>query len=333
MHLFTFAFEPMASKHIGIVASGTLILLLVVEMLSMKLLSWRSETFQRVSAEYSAAVSLRQALPGKPANVLLVGNSLLLEGLDINALQDQLAGRIRITPIFLEATSYYDWLFGVRRLLRHGSRPDIIIVGLQARAFVESKVREDYSPMMLFDLIDIFSVARELGISRTETVGLVASHYSVFWDIRSDLRKQLLREAIPGFENLLVLAKSRASLPGGVYFTEIATKRLAALRDLANQYNSRLMILVATVQTPEPERELVAAARRAGVDISVPVGSGSLSNDCFKSDQLHLNAEGAQLFTAAVARDLSARFPYRDLSMTNSQSRRVVNLSGEAGAR
>jgi len=322
----------MASKHLKIVASGTLILLLMVEVLSMRLLSWRSETFQRVSAEYSVALSIRQALTGEPPNVLLVGNSLLLEGLDIHALQDQLAGRVKIAPIFLEATSYYDWLFGVQRLLRHGSRPDIIIVGLQARAFVESKVREDYSPMMLFDLTDIFSVARELGFSRTETVGLMASHYSVFWDVRSDLRKQVLREAIPGFESLLVLAKSRASLPCGAYFTEIAAKRLAVLRDLANQYNARLMILVATVQTPEPERELLAAAKAARVDISIPIGSGTLSRDCFKSDQLHLNAQGAQLFTAAVAKDLSTRFPYRNLSMTDPRPRRMVNLSAGAGA-
>jgi hypothetical protein len=129
-----------------------------------------------------------------------------------------------------------------------------------------------------------------------------------------------------------VLAKSRASLPSGAYFTEIAAKRLAVLRNLANQYNARLMILVATVQTPEPERELLAAAKAARVDISIPIGSGTLSRDCFKSDQLHLNAQGAQLFTAAVAKDLSTRFPYRNLSMTDPRPRRVVNLSAGAGA-
>jgi len=62
---------------------------------------------------------------------LLVGNSLLLYGVDLDRLHELTSGRMQIYPIFLEATGYYDWLYGLRRLFRQGSRPQVVVVASQ----------------------------------------------------------------------------------------------------------------------------------------------------------------------------------------------------------
>ncbi|SRR6266404_76249 len=75
------------------------------------LLKHYSETYARVSRQYSEAARIRPAKPGEPTSVLMIGNSLLLEGVDVDRLQKLTSGQMHIYPIFLEATGYYDWFY------------------------------------------------------------------------------------------------------------------------------------------------------------------------------------------------------------------------------
>jgi len=50
------------------------------ELLSDYLLKHHSETYARVSQQYADALRVRPAGPGEPMSVLMVGNSLLLDG-------------------------------------------------------------------------------------------------------------------------------------------------------------------------------------------------------------------------------------------------------------
>ncbi len=68
------------------------------------MLKHNSETYTRVSRQYAEAVKIRPAMPGEPISVLMVGNSLLLEGVDIERLKRLTSGQMHIYPIFLEAT-------------------------------------------------------------------------------------------------------------------------------------------------------------------------------------------------------------------------------------
>jgi lysophospholipase L1-like esterase len=49
------------------------------------------------------------------------------------------------------------------------------------------------------------------------------------------------------------------------------------------------------------------AAHKAGVDISVPIDPAALSAKFYQPDGMHLNSEGAALFTSALAKDLPER--------------------------
>jgi lysophospholipase L1-like esterase len=270
--------------------------------LSDYLLKSNSETYARVSRQYAEAVQIRPAKSGEPTSVLLVGNSLLLEGIDTDRLKELTSRRMHIYPIFLEATGYYDWLYGLRRLFREGARPQVVVLGVGVNSFLGNSVRQDYAPMLLFDLQDSFSVASDLKMDRTATSNLLLAHSSVFWDTRSVLRTQILRHTVPRYQELVLLLKPQPVIPPAPQFQAIANSRLQQLRELCEAHGAKLIILVPpTPSSQDAVQQLAIASQKAGVDSLVPIDPTTLSAKYYQPDELHLNSEGAQLFTSALA--------------------------------
>ena len=283
------------------------VLILGFEISSDYLLKHHSETYVRVSRQYAEAVTARQARPGAAVPVLMVGNSLLLEGVDIKRLQDLIAPQIRVYPIFLEATGYYDWFYGLQRLFRQGSRPQVVVLGVGVNSFLADSVRQDYAPLTLFDLQDLLGVASDLKMDHTATSNLLLAHSSVFWDTRSVIHTQILRHTVPHYQELVMLLKPPPTLPPPTQFHAIAYSRLQNLRTLCEEHGARLILLIPpTLYSEDAVREMTIACAKAKVDSLVPIDPTALSAKFYQPDELHLNSEGARLFTSALAISLPA---------------------------
>jgi hypothetical protein len=295
------------SKHAALFYIKTLmgicaLLIVFMELVSNLLLKRHSETYERVSHQYADAVSLRPGKSGEPVSVLMVGNSLLLDGVDVDRLRRLTSGQMRIYPIFLEATGYYDWYYGLRRLFRAGSRPQIVVLGVGVSNFIANSVRPDYVPLMLFDLRDSLGVASDLKLDRTATSNLVLAHASFFWDARSVFRTQILRHTVPRYRQLVLLLKPQPAVPAAPEFQAIANSRVARLRELCAAHGARLIILVPPIpSSQDAARQMAAAAQSVGVDTLIPIDPAALSVKYYQPDELHLNSEGAALFTTALA--------------------------------
>jgi lysophospholipase L1-like esterase len=296
-----------SSKHPALLYAKLLVgicalLILAFEFLSDFLLKHHSETYTRVSQQYAEAVKMRPAKPGDPASVLMVGNSLLLYGVDVDRLTNLTAGRVHICPIFLEATGYYDWFYALQRLFREGSKPQVVVLGVGVNSFLANTVRQDYAPLMLFDLQDSLGVASDLKMDHTATSNLVFAHSSVFWDTRGVIRTQILRHTVPHYQDLVSLLKPQPSIPPAPQFQTIASSRLEQLRKLCEAHGAKLIILIPpTLSSEDAVQQMTAASQRVGVDALVPIDPGALSPKYYLSDELHLNSEGAALFTTALA--------------------------------
>src|SRR5260370_32631991 len=110
----------------------------------------------------------------------MAGNSLLLHGVELERLREMTVPRMRIYPIFLEATGYYDWLYALRRLFREGAKPQAVVVGVGVNYFLENDVRPDYVPMLFFDARDTLAVASDLHLDRPPTINLLLAHSTDF---------------------------------------------------------------------------------------------------------------------------------------------------------
>jgi lysophospholipase L1-like esterase len=293
-------------------------LILVFEFLSDFLLKHHSETYARVSQQYAEAVKMRPAKPGEPASVLMVGNSLLLYGVDVDRLKNLTSGRVHICPIFLEATAYYDWFYALQRLFREGSRPQVVVLGVGVNGFLSNSVRQDYASLMLFDLRDSLGVASDLNMDRTATSDLLLAHSSVFWDTRSVLRTQILRHIVPHYQNLVLLLKPQPAIPPAAQFETLANSRLEQLRALCEAHSARLILLVPpTPSSEDAVRQMTMASQKAGVDTLVPIDPTDLPAKYYLSDELHLNSEGAALFTAALAQFLPQTIGRKSIASPN----------------
>jgi hypothetical protein len=283
-----------------------------LEIFSDYLVKHHSFTYARVSRQYGEAIKVRPSRPGEPASVLMVGNSLLLYGVDVDRLHELTSGRMRIYPIFLEATGYYDWLYGLRRLFRRGARPQVVVVGLPVDFFLGTGVRQDYSPLMLFDVRDVLGVASDLRLDNTATSNLLLEHSSTFWDRRSALRAEVLRRIVPHLEDLFSLVRTTPTIPQGPEFEAVAISRLRTLRELCEANGAKLIILVPPTPSSESAvRQMAITSEKAGVQTFVPIDPGALSSRFYQPDALHLNSEGAALFTSALATDLAKHLVVR----------------------
>jgi lysophospholipase L1-like esterase len=318
MPLSTSNSKPGPLLHAKVLAGTCTFLLAAFEFAGNYLLKHDSETFARVSRQYADAVGMRPAKPGEPISVLIVGNSLLLDGVDVDRLQKLTSSQMRIYPIFLEATGYYDWLYALHRLFSEGARPQVVIVGVGVNSFFANSVRQDYVPLMLFDMRDSLHAASDLGMDRTATSNLLLAHASVFWDTRSVIRTQILYRAVPHSKELLLMLNRQPPLPAATEFQASADTRLRRLRNLCEANGAKLILLVPpTPSSEEAVRQMTIAAKTAGVDALVPIDPASLSARYYQPDELHLNSEGAQLFTSALATFLPQTLDHEQIASPN----------------
>jgi hypothetical protein len=280
-------------------------LMVVFELCSIYLLKHYSGTYDRVSKQYSDAIQMQSCGAGERPCVLIVGNSLLLHGVELNRLREMTSTQMRIYPIFLEATGYYDWLYGLRRLFREGARPQVVVVGVGVNYFLSNGIRQDYAPMLFFDARDTLALASDLQLDRTATSNLVLAHASTFWDTRTAMRMQILNHIVPHLEDLFLFLSPRPGIPERHDLDEKTILRLARMRQLCDTYGAKLILLLPpTLSSEGAVAEMTRAARSVGVEVSVPIDPAALSARFYQRDGLHLNRDGAVLFTAALAKDL-----------------------------
>ena len=294
--------KPRALFYTKLLIGVCALLIAAFEFLGDFLLEHRSETYTRVSRQYAEAVKIRPAKLSEPTSVLMIGNSLLLQGVDVDRLQKLTSSQMRIHPIFLEGTAYYDWFYALQRLFRQGAKPQVVVLGVGVDSFMANSVRQDYVPLLFFDMRDSLAVASDLKMDRTATSNFLLAHSSVFWDTRAVLRTQILRHAVPHYEDLVLLLKPQPTLPPPHQFQTIANSRLEQLRELCRAHGAKLIILVPpTPSSEDGVRQLTTASQKAGVDTLVPIDPAALSAKYYEADELHLNSEGAALFTSALA--------------------------------
>lgn len=250
----------------------------------------------RISHDYKAARSITR----EKNSVLLVGNSLLLEGIDYPRLRRSVAGHADPVVFPIEQTEYLDWYYGMRRLFAEGSQPKAVILCMSAGHLISLRIRGDYSAYYLFRLADIPHIRRDVGYDLTKTSNLVLARFSHFYAGRSSLRNFVLFRTDPAYAEMLQqIATAKAQFPpdGGIERT--AEGHLTAFQTLCALHGARFAFLLAP-GFGQGEGPLKAAGARSRTDVMVPFHLNELSREKFR-DGFHLNASGAQIFTDKVA--------------------------------
>jgi len=266
---------------------------------------------QRIESEHVAARHLtgdRQ----RPA-ILVLGNSLVERGVDINSLQAQLS-EYKVLRFVVSDTSYFDWYYGLRRLFSEGARPQVVLLGLSARQLLNNRIEGNLSTNVLIQGTDIFQLARELHKDNTTLSNLYFGHFSAFYSGSAQFRKWLLAsELMPDLQKLgSAFSPVPRPLPASSEIVSMAMARLRALDEVCRMNGARFVLLIPPSPNPSEAqfKALEQAGFESGVDVLAPAENDEFSGDLF-SDGFHLNRTGEGKFTVLLASSLKRKLSDR----------------------
>jgi hypothetical protein len=298
--------ESNSARRATITLIVALTLLLAGTEIAARFLFPRYSRIQRRVEEDRHSLTDLRGTSVSPPIVLLLGNSLLLHGLNYSKIRTELSTVARPVRYVIENTEYVDWYYGINHLFAEGIKPATVVLCLNLGQFLSNKGLGDYSSRYLFGAGDVLPAARDSGFNNTETAELVLSHWSAFYSSRAMIRNYLLNIADPGYAAALHgLAQVPPVFPPDVEEIAQSRIRLRALNDLCRRHGARFVLLVPPALTNEGEA-LVKAGALEHVDVAIPVSLGSLGPEFYR-DRFHLNEKGAEVFTKALEREILTR--------------------------
>ena len=289
----------------------SLILLTVIALVGVGLefgLGWGlprlSHIIGRLKTEQAEAVRLKP-LVGQPVPVLIVGNSLLLDGVDISALDEKLRPEHRVTRFVVENTSYLDWYYGLRRLFREGARPKVLVLVLTSRQLLDQTLCGDFCAHLLVDWRDTLDVKHNIASDNTATSNLFFAAVSGFYGFRSELRKWILVHLLPDFPNFAAALRPKTPpLEPDEEIEKGAVSRLQQLSSLCQLYGAQFVLVMPPSNgVRDGSAAVQRAGNRLGIPVLVPFKPQQLPSKLY-SDGFHLNPQGAQVFTQALGPEL-----------------------------
>jgi len=270
----------------------------VVEIGARWLIPRMSAGLRRMDGDYQASLAMRPESVGGARSVLVVGNSLLLDGVVRAKLRDGLAPAYVVQVFPIEGTAYFDWLFGLRRLFAEGARPGVVVVCMNFGQLISDAT---HGPGFAYQLMrgqDLLRVRGAADLDLMTTSNYFFAHYSAWFGLRSHLRAGLFEKLLPGTVQLApYLAPVELPRPVTRALLGTAVQRLRQLEQLTNDHGARfVMLLPPTLSTTDPGPAVADLAAHQGISVLVPFRPAEMPADAF-SDGFHLDARGAEMFT------------------------------------
>jgi hypothetical protein len=298
MRLSTSSSDPRRTqRYVILLLVAIVIFCVALEVVTIRYFGRISHIRHRIEEEEQAALVTHST--SGPVSVLLIGNSLLLNGVEMPMLIEEMNSNYRTTRFVLESTGYIDWYYGMRKLFREGARPQVVILMLSPSQFVSNRTAGDYFAQVLMDRRDLFRVASDTAADRTTTTNLLFDNLSTFYGSRNEIRNWLFAKVLSDADTLADRFRPPTARPTSNKFLEIADARMAAMRDLFTTYGSQLIVVTPPSPAADNSDLLRAAGITGGVPVLVPLEPGALDNANFK-DGFHLTSEGAIKFTRAL---------------------------------
>ena len=275
----------------------------------------------RVARDLWTARALRpRASTGEPT-MLIVGNSLLLHGVERESLTRRLAREYQVVLLPIENTQYEDWYFGLRRLFADGARPAIIGVALTTRQLMSSTTFGERFARLLMRPADLLEVKRASDLDNTTASAYFFANLSEWLGSRGEIRSWLFFKLIPGLEEVTALfPPKKADLPPSAQVAAAAMPHLQALDRLCREHGARLVVIVPpTLSEDGASAAVQAAAAGAGIAFVVPMRPGEISSGDFL-DGFHLNPGGAARFTPRLGEALLAALRIRGAAAFTASS-------------
>jgi hypothetical protein len=286
---------------------GVAVIMLGFELGSPLILEHLSRTERRVESELQAAKSLHPVTADGRPTVLLAGNSLLLEDVQLDRLHENLAPDYEVSRLGIEQTHYLDWYFGLRRLLEEGSRPSLIVLSLATDQLASRFTLGESFARRQMSARDFPLAIQESKLDRTTASTYLFAHWSNWLADKGVIRQRVLILLVPNFRELAArIADHGPHVNDPAVLLAMAQQRLPELRDLTQTYGVKIVLLIPPTQHEDQSRQIQELGEQMGVPVWVLSPPGEFPRTLFR-DGFHLNAEGSEIFTSRLAQQIRRR--------------------------
>jgi hypothetical protein len=281
--------------------------LLMIEVICRMSFDSTSKVQRREAAERHSLLDVHDSEASSDPHVALLGNSLMLEGIDLQALDEKLEPNYVPVPYFVLGTNYYDWYFGLKRLFAEGMRPRYVVLGLSPNQLATSDLRGVMSARYLIQRSDLLETVRRTHMDATQATEFLLAHYSEFYSTRDTTRGFIMSRLLPNVGELLHERFSvyrDPEIPKSV-LKPLAAQRLSETKDLCERYGATFVLVVPPSYQKGAET-IAAAGKEQGISVLVPVDENEFDSTFYQADGFHLNGKGSEIFTRRLSKELAA---------------------------
>lgn len=256
---------------------------------------------QMVDATAARGLSQEVAAP----SILVVGNSLLEAGIVRGPFRETMGRQFNVAIFPIEATSYWDWYFGLRRLFAEGSRPRHVVLTMSVKQLMSNATNGEPFARSMLRGSDLWTLTRAVKLDPMTASNYFFANRSAWLGARTSIRNVLLERWLPGAPSLVArFPTGNAAAPMAGVDIDAAIARLRALREVCAAQDASFTWLVPPSLNPEDVAPTLAeAAAAAHIEVLMPFAPATLTAAEF-SDGFHLNDAGAARFTSAAATGL-----------------------------
>lgn len=278
----------------------TLALIVLLEIGTRASVYRISKNLSRIHQEAVTAAKIRGG-QNNAQQILLLGNSLLLNDVDMGDINGALSPAQEVNRFAIQATTYFDWYFGLKGILENGATPDAIALCFEPRHLILSGIRNDIFAHYLMRGEDLFDVGRRLSLSWSEIFDLFLANQSTFYALRKELRQVLLGRLLPEFPNLTArIVRAPKPQPDSRALRILGKERLLAIQELLLGAKSKFVLLVMPPVEPDSLKIIETIGGEIGLTVLAPLAGNAITDADYQSDGYHLNEQGRDKFTKAL---------------------------------
>jgi hypothetical protein len=294
--------EGNTAQALKVLLAALLLYCCVLEVVAQAGFPRLSRIQRRIASGKRDALALQPTSAEGAKTVLLLGNSLVVHGVDTQLLHKEMAPRLQSNVFAIENTQYLDWYFGLRRLFAEGSHPGVVALCLSTRQLISKGTDGEYFAHYIMQGRDLLSVRKEAKLDVTTTSNFFFASHSAWLGSRASIRNWLLGELMPNVEQLTAyLPQQVSAMPSGDVVVGEGMRRLQTLEALCASHGTRFVLVIPPSMRPgDRSDELQAAAESVGIRVVIPYRAAEMPASYFE-DGFHLNSQGAVAFTEKLA--------------------------------
>lgn len=284
------------------------------------LVNWNMRRFEKECAD---AISMGQGHNAAKPGILMLGNSLTWNDIDMDVLRQHLGATNEVCRWAVDDTNYLDWYYGLRRAIRHGARPKYVVIGGRSDHFLAEYVRGCFFAHYILDWRDLRELAARVGANPTALSNMVLAQVSAFYGSREEIFKRCLTAVVPSFPQLgrRMTWKGRKAPTPVLHSSTLLVGRLEDLRARCSECGAKLVLWIPPTPYEDKNAAWVAqAAAEENIPLILPLAPspGAAWTERDFSDGYHMTTDAAKRLTGLLSERLELLLPEDSVASKSS---------------